>query len=297
MRAWYDAERGRLDPFMLVLEGSVPNEQHQRRRPLGRLRRRPGDGPADHDLLVDRSAGSEGGRGDGDRHVRRLRRGAGDEEQPDRRHGPARLPRRGAGRRGWGSRSSNLPGCPVQPDNATETLLALILQLGGLAAMIDLDDQGRPRWLFDRTVHETLQPGRLRRAGPVRRHARRDCAWSSSGARARWSSATCPCADGSAGSAAAQRGRRLHRLHERGLPGSLHALHGERSPRRADRARRALHLRPLLRYSATGACAPSTRSSRSGGGRPPNCRPAMNGAGDGRARPRDLPLPVLHGAP
>src|SRR5262245_26319589 len=27
MRAWYDAEAGRLDPFVLVLEGSVPNEQ------------------------------------------------------------------------------------------------------------------------------------------------------------------------------------------------------------------------------------------------------------------------------
>src|SRR4029453_4150579 len=27
MRAWYDAERGRLDPFLLVLEGSVPNEE------------------------------------------------------------------------------------------------------------------------------------------------------------------------------------------------------------------------------------------------------------------------------
>ena len=26
MRAWYDAEAGRLDPFILVLEGSVPNE-------------------------------------------------------------------------------------------------------------------------------------------------------------------------------------------------------------------------------------------------------------------------------
>ena len=26
MQAWYDAEEGRLDPFVLVLEGSVPNE-------------------------------------------------------------------------------------------------------------------------------------------------------------------------------------------------------------------------------------------------------------------------------
>ena len=27
MRAWYDAEAGRLDPFILVLEGAVPNER------------------------------------------------------------------------------------------------------------------------------------------------------------------------------------------------------------------------------------------------------------------------------
>ena len=27
MRAWYDAEAGKLDPFILVLEGSVPNEE------------------------------------------------------------------------------------------------------------------------------------------------------------------------------------------------------------------------------------------------------------------------------
>ena len=37
--------------------------------------------------------------------------------------------------RGWTSRLGlpivNLPGCPVQPDNITETLLALVLQLGG----------------------------------------------------------------------------------------------------------------------------------------------------------------------
>ena len=27
MQAWYDAEAGKLDPFVLVLEGSIPNEQ------------------------------------------------------------------------------------------------------------------------------------------------------------------------------------------------------------------------------------------------------------------------------
>ena len=27
MQAWYDAEAGKLDPFVLILEGSVPNEK------------------------------------------------------------------------------------------------------------------------------------------------------------------------------------------------------------------------------------------------------------------------------
>ena len=35
MQAWYDAEAGKLDPFVLVVEGSIPNERDQRRGPLG----------------------------------------------------------------------------------------------------------------------------------------------------------------------------------------------------------------------------------------------------------------------
>jgi hydrogenase small subunit len=47
-----------------------------------------------------------------------------------------------------------IPGCPAQPDNMTETLLYLVLHLGGLAPAPELDDQLRPKWLFDRTTHE-----------------------------------------------------------------------------------------------------------------------------------------------
>jgi hydrogenase small subunit len=66
---------------------------------------------------------------------------------------------------GWNFRSKagipivNIPGCPAQPDNTTETLLYLVLQLGGLAPMIDLDNAGRPRWLFERTVRESCNRG------------------------------------------------------------------------------------------------------------------------------------------
>jgi hydrogenase small subunit len=48
----------------------------------------------------------------------------------------------------------NVPGCPVQPDNFMETLTWLLYQAAGLAPMIPLDRQLRPTWLFGKTVHE-----------------------------------------------------------------------------------------------------------------------------------------------
>ena len=61
---------------------------------------------------------------------------------------------------GWNFRSwagipiVNVPGCPVQPDNFMETLTWLLYQAAGLSPMIPLDDQLRPTWLFGKTVHE-----------------------------------------------------------------------------------------------------------------------------------------------
>ena len=66
----------------------------------------------------------------------------------------------------------NVPGCPVQPDNFMETLLYLLRQLAGLAPMIPLDDQPRPKWLFGKTVHRGLRPRRLLRAGRFRQRIR-----------------------------------------------------------------------------------------------------------------------------
>jgi hydrogenase small subunit len=52
-----------------------------------------------------------------------------------------------------------IPGCPVQPDNFMETLLYLLQQFAGRAPMIPLDDALRPRWLFGQTVHEGCDRG------------------------------------------------------------------------------------------------------------------------------------------
>lgn len=42
----------------------------------------------------------------------------------------------------------NVPGCPTMPDNLTETFLYLLYQAAGRAPMIPLDDSLRPTWLF-----------------------------------------------------------------------------------------------------------------------------------------------------
>ncbi len=66
---------------------------------------------------------------------------------------------------GWTFRSAgglpivNVPGCPVQPDNFTEVLLYLLRQAAGAAPMIPLDEQLRPTWLFGYTVHEGCDRG------------------------------------------------------------------------------------------------------------------------------------------
>jgi hydrogenase small subunit len=52
-----------------------------------------------------------------------------------------------------------VPGCPVQPDNMTETLLYLLNMAVDRAPMIPLDEALRPTWLFCSTVHEGCDRG------------------------------------------------------------------------------------------------------------------------------------------
>lgn len=53
----------------------------------------------------------------------------------------------------------NVPGCPVRPDNFMETLLHLLRQAAGHAPQIALDELGRPAWMFARTAHEGCDRG------------------------------------------------------------------------------------------------------------------------------------------
>jgi hydrogenase small subunit len=66
---------------------------------------------------------------------------------------------------GWDFRSKAgipivcMPGCPVQPDAFMETLLYLLFHAAGSAPMIQLDEALRPVWLFGQTVHEGCDRG------------------------------------------------------------------------------------------------------------------------------------------
>ena len=106
MKAWWQAEAGELDPFVLVVRGLDPERGDQRRRPLDGHGHRPVDRPADHDQRVDRPAGAEGRGGRRRRHVRHVRRHPGDEEQPDRARWASPTTSAGTGSRRPGSRSS-----------------------------------------------------------------------------------------------------------------------------------------------------------------------------------------------
>ncbi len=153
MKAWYQAEEGRLDPFVLVVEGSIPNEGIKSEGYWAALGTNPETGqPITTCEWIDRLApkalavvaigtcATYGG-------IHAM------QGNPTGCMGLADY-------LGWNWKSKaglpivNVPGCPVQPDNFMETVLYLLYQVAGLAPMIPLDDRLRPKWLFGATVHE-----------------------------------------------------------------------------------------------------------------------------------------------
>ena len=66
----------------------------------------------------------------------------------------------------------NVPGCPVQPDNFMETLLYLLRQLAGLAPMIPLDDAAAPEMAVRRNGASGMRSRGLLRASRFHRRIR-----------------------------------------------------------------------------------------------------------------------------
>jgi hydrogenase small subunit len=154
MKTWYDAAEDKLDaPFVLVIEGSIPNENikregywaamgvnHQTGQPITLNEWIDRLAPKAFAVVACGTCAAYGG-------IHAM------QGNPTGAMGLADY-------LGWGFRSKaglpiiNVPGCPVQPDNFMETLLYLLYQAAGLAPVIPLDDQLRPTWLFGKTVHE-----------------------------------------------------------------------------------------------------------------------------------------------
>jgi hydrogenase small subunit len=154
MQAWFDAEEGKLDPFVLILEGSLPNEDINGEGHWAAMGVNPSTGqPITTNEWIDRLAPKAAA-------VVAVGTCATYGGIPAMKNNPTGAMGL-ADYLGWGFRSKaglpivNIPGCPAQPDNTTEVLLYLVLHLGGLAPAPALDDRLRPRWLFDRTVRES----------------------------------------------------------------------------------------------------------------------------------------------
>ena len=58
-----------------------------------------------------------------------------------------------------------------------ETLLYLLYQVAGLAPMIPLDEQLRPKWLFGKTVHEGCDRAGYYEQGDFTTNMARPNAW------------------------------------------------------------------------------------------------------------------------
>ena len=158
MQSMRDAAAGKLDPFILVIEGSIPNEKNKAEGFWAALGVDAATGqpiltcewidrlaPRAHAVIAAGTCATYGGI-----HAM-LGNPTGCMGLPDY--------------LGWSFRSAGgvpivcVPGCPVQPDNFTETLSYLLQQMGGSAPMIPLDEVLRPRWLFTQTVHEGCDRG------------------------------------------------------------------------------------------------------------------------------------------
>jgi len=154
MKAFYQAKNDELDaPFVLVVEGSIPNEHNKEEGYWAAFGTDPATGqPITTCEWIEDMAP----------HAWAVV-GAGTCATYGGIHAMAGNPTGCMGLAdylGWDFRSwagipiVNVPGCPVQPDNFMETVTWLLYQAAGLSPMIPLDEQLRPTWLFGKTVHE-----------------------------------------------------------------------------------------------------------------------------------------------
>src|SRR4029077_460495 len=151
MQWFWKADRGEIDPFVLVVEGSIPNEDIKKEGYWAAMGNRVEGGGRDTQPMttsewLDRLA---------PKALAVLAVGTcatygGIHAMSGNPTGAMGVP----DHLGWGWKSKAgipivcVPGCPIHPDNLAETILYLLYQATGAAPMIPLDDQLRPTWLF-----------------------------------------------------------------------------------------------------------------------------------------------------
>ena len=247
MQAWYDAEDGKLDPFVLVLEGSVPNEKINGDGYWTGMGVNPENGqPITTNEWIDRLAPKAAA-------VVAVGTCATYGGIPAMKNNPTGAMGL-ADYLGWNWKSKagipivNIPGCPAQGDNITETLMYLVFALAGMAPLPELDDAAAAEVAVRPDGARGLQPRRLHRAGQLRDRVRlgpplpgqarlQGPGGQVQRARARLDQRH---------RRLPERRRHLHGLHDAGLPRQVHAVHGPGHVGQRRRELPAVHLRARL---------------------------------------------------
>jgi len=173
---FHQATRGELAPFILVVEGSIPDESLAGEGYFAALGLDPESGePIRTTTWIDRLAP----RAWAVVAVGTCAAYGGVHAMEGNPTGCGGLP----DYLGWdwtsagGMRVISVPGCPVQPDNLMEVLVYLLRQRAGLVPPIALDASLRPEWLFGgRTLHECCdRAGFYEEASFADRHGRPEC--------------------------------------------------------------------------------------------------------------------------
>jgi len=150
---FFKGARGEINPFVLVIEGSIPNEKIKKEGYWCGFGNDPATGqPITTSEWIDRLAPKA-----------LLVLAVGTCATYGGIHAMSNNPTGAMGvldYLGWDWKSRAgipivcVPGCPNQPDNLSETIAYLLYQAAGQAPMIPLDQEHRPKWLFEQTVHE-----------------------------------------------------------------------------------------------------------------------------------------------
>lgn len=158
LEKFYQAAEGRIQPFILVIEGSVPDEKNKQEgcwasmgtdrqtgQPISTCEWIDRLAPKAWAVVATGTCAAYGG-------IHAM------QGNPTGCMGvPDYL--------GWKWRSKAdipivcVPGCPVQPDNMMQSLIYLLQMAAGTAPTIPLDPELRPTWLFAATVHEGCDRG------------------------------------------------------------------------------------------------------------------------------------------